>query len=166
MVFFSPGRGGGEKVEYGYKGKGATSHILIESSGRPLAICTTSAKGDEKDQVAPLLEKIKKLVDKAWKRGKVPVLEADKGYDAKRVRLEVLRRKVVPFIPYRQGSKAKKGVCYLEKFRWKVERTIAWIKTKYRRISIRWERKVKYWEGFLNFAVIGLWLKFLDKIIF
>jgi hypothetical protein len=98
--FFSTGRGGGEKVEYGYKGKGATSHILVESSRRPLAICTTSAKGDEKDQVAPLLEKIKKLVDKAWKRGKVPVLEADKRYDVKRVRLEILRRKVVPFIPY------------------------------------------------------------------
>ena len=113
-----------------------------------------------------LLQCLKKLVRKAWKRGKVPVLEADKGYDAKRVRLEVLRNKIVPLIPYRQGSKAKKGVCYLEKFRWKVERTIAWIKTKYRRISTRWERKVKYWEGFLHFAMIGLWLKFLDKIIF
>ena len=166
MVFFSSGRGGGEQVEYGYKGKGTTSHILVESSGRPLAICTTSAKGDEKDHVLPLLDKIKKLISKVWKKGEVAVLEADKGYDAKRVRMEVLRHKMIPFIPYRQGSKAKQGICYLEKFRWKVERTIAWIKTKYRRISTRWERKVKYWEGFLYFALIGLWLKFLDKNIF
>ena len=166
MVFFSNGRGGGEDVKYGYKGKGMTSHLLVEASGRPLAVCTTSAKGDERDQVVPLLRKVKKLTAKVWKRGKVPVLEADKGYDAKRVREGALKNKTVPLIPYREGSKVEKGFCYLEKYRWKVERTIAWIKTKYRRISTRWERKMKYWEGFLCFALIGLWMKFLVQNIF
>ena len=58
MVFFSSGKGGGEEVEYGYKGKGVTSHLLVDSEGRPLAITTTSAKGDERDQVDPLLKKV------------------------------------------------------------------------------------------------------------
>jgi hypothetical protein len=48
---------------------------------------------------------------------------------------------------------------------WKVERTIAWLKTRYRRISTRWERKVKYWNGFLQCALIGFWLKFLSQKI-
>jgi len=81
MVFFSNGRGGGEEVKHGYKGKGVASHLLVEASGRPLALSTTSAKGDERDQVVPLLRKVKKLTDRVWKTGKVPILEADKGYD-------------------------------------------------------------------------------------
>lgn len=125
MVFFSNGRGGGEEVKHGYKGKGVTSHLLVEASGRPLALSTTSAKGDERDQVVPLLRKVKKLTDRVWKIGKVLILEADKGYDAKRVRTGVLKNKTIPLIPHRQGSKAEKGLCYLEKYRWKVERTIA-----------------------------------------
>tara|TARA_B100000700_G_scaffold304456_1_gene377133 strand:+ start:379 stop:879 length:501 start_codon:yes stop_codon:yes gene_type:complete len=166
MVFFSSGRGGGEEVDYGYKGKGVTSHLLVDSEGRPLAITATSANGDERDQVDPLLKKVKRLTEKVWKRGSVPILEADKGYDAKRVRLIVLKNKVIPLIPYRKSSKARKGICYLEKFRWKVERTISWLKTRYRRISTRWERRVKYWRGFLQFALIDFWLKFLIKNIY
>ena len=163
MVFFSSGRGGGEQVEYGYKGKGVTNHLLVEAEGKPLVIRTTSAKGDEKDQVNPLLNKVKHLTAKTWRKGKMSVLEADKGYDAQRVRIAALKNKVFPLIPYRKGSRAEVGLCYLEKFRWKVERTIAWLKTRYRRISTRWERKVKYWNGFLQCALIGFWLKLLSQ---
>jgi transposase len=166
MVFFSGGRGGGEQVDYGYKGKGVTSHLLVDLDGRPLAVTATSAKGDERDQVDPLLRKIKSLIQKVWKQGKVPVVEADKGYDAERVRKDVLKNKVFPLISRRKNSKAEMGICYLEKSRWKVERTISWLKTKYRRISTRWERKMKYWNGFLQFSLIGYWLKFLTQNIF
>lgn len=58
------------------------------------------------------------------------VLEADKDYDAQRVRILALKNKVFPLIPYRKGSRAEVRLCYLEKFRWKVERTIAWLKTR------------------------------------
>ena len=71
MVFFSSGRGGGEQVEYGYKGKGVTNHLLVEAEGKPLVIRTTSAKGDEKDQVNPLLNKVKHLTAKTWRKGKM-----------------------------------------------------------------------------------------------
>ncbi len=166
MVFFSGGRGGGKQVDYGYKGKGVTSHLLVEREGRPLAITVTSAKGDERGQVNPLLKKIKPLIQKVWNQGKVPVVEADKGYDAERVRKDVLKNKAFPLIARRKNSKVEKGICYIEKIRWKVERTISWLKTKYRRISTRWERQVKYWNGFLQFALIGYWLKFLVQSIF
>jgi len=55
--FFSAGKGGGEEIEYGYKGKGTTSHLLCDGLGNPLKITTTSAAGDERQQVNPLLKK-------------------------------------------------------------------------------------------------------------
>ena len=58
----------------------------MEAEGRPLVVRTTSAKGDERNQVNPLLKKVKHLTAKTWKKGKASVLEADKGYDAQRVR--------------------------------------------------------------------------------
>ena len=56
--FFSPGKGGGEKVDYGYKGKGMTTHLLVDGLGQPLKATSTGASGDERKEVIPLLKKI------------------------------------------------------------------------------------------------------------
>jgi hypothetical protein len=77
MVFFSSGRGGGDQIDYGYKGKGVTSHLLVEKSGKTLAVTSTPASGDERKQVNPLLGKICGLINRVWKKGKTPILEAD-----------------------------------------------------------------------------------------
>jgi len=88
------------------------------------------------------------------------VLEADKGYDAMSLRITVLTMKIFPFIPYKNTSKKRQkiDVVYLEKRRWKVERAIAWMQRKFRRLVARWERKSKFWEGFLMFGVIRFWI--------
>jgi hypothetical protein len=39
--FFSAGKGGGEEIEYGYKGKGVTSHVLTDGQGNPIKITST-----------------------------------------------------------------------------------------------------------------------------
>ena len=77
-----------------------------------------------------MLKKVKHLREKTWKKGKVSVLEADKGYDAQRVRVATLKNKVFPLIPYRKGSRAEIGLCYLEKFRWNVEPNDCMVKNK------------------------------------
>jgi IS5 family transposase len=165
MVFFSSGRGGGELVDYGYKGKGVTSHLLVEKSGKPLAITSTPASGDERKQVKVLLGKIRRLISKIWKQGKIPIIEADKGYDSEETRLDALFHKVFPLIAYRKRTKGflTKGVCYIEKQRWVVERTISWLKTCFRRLTVRWERKAKYWNGLLLFGLLGYWMNFLSR---
>lgn len=165
MVFFSSGRGGGEQVDYGYKGKGVTSHLLVEKSGKPLAITATPSSGDERKQVSPLLGKISSLIKKAWSRGKVPILEADKGYDSIETRYDVLSCKVFPLIARKKNTKGykKQGTCYLEKQRWVVERTISWLKTSFRRLTVRWERKMKYWKGLLTLGLVGYWMKYLSR---
>ena len=55
--FFSAGKGGGEGVSYGYKGKGVTSHLLVDGKGSPLQITVTGADGDERQEVIPLVKK-------------------------------------------------------------------------------------------------------------
>jgi hypothetical protein len=77
MVFFPSGRGGGDQIDYGYKGKGVTSHLVVEKSGKPLSVTSTPASGDERKQVSPLLGKICGLINRVWKKGKTPILEAD-----------------------------------------------------------------------------------------
>lgn len=56
--FFSGGKGGGEMVDYGYKGKGVTTHLLADGEGNPLSFEVTSAKGDERQQVEKLISPI------------------------------------------------------------------------------------------------------------
>lgn len=55
--FYSSGKGGGDLVDYGYKGKGVTSHLLIDNLGNPLGISCTGASGDERKEVLPLIKK-------------------------------------------------------------------------------------------------------------
>ncbi len=133
-----------------------TTHLLAEKSGRPLAVTSKPASGDERQQVGLLLNKIHALIGKIWKKGKISILEAHKGYDAMDVRKEALSHKVFPLIARRKRTKGYRqpGLCYLEKQRGVVERTISWLKTRFRRLSVRGERKKKYWEGFLLFALL------------
>ena len=153
-------------VDYGYKGKGVTTHLLVEGNGNPLSFEVTSAKGDERQQVEKVLIPIEGKIQKLYGLYQlIPILEADKGYDANELRDKLLNRRIFPFIPYRKigaVKKAEKVVCELKRFRWKVERAIAWLQRKFRRIVVRWERKVKYWRGFLNFSLIYFWTEKLS----
>ena len=40
-ALFPPGKGGGEEVAYGYKGKGILIHTITEGNGMPMANRTT-----------------------------------------------------------------------------------------------------------------------------
>ncbi|WP_171005687.1 transposase [Candidatus Rhabdochlamydia sp. T3358] len=98
-------------------------------------------------------------------REKHPILEADKGYDSEQTRIDVLSYKVFPLIARKRNTKGYKikGICYLEKQRWVVERTISWLKTGFRRLTVRWERKAVYWNGLLMFGLLGYWMNFLSR---
>ena len=56
---FPPGKGGGEEVAYGRKGKGILIHTLTEGGGMPLANSTTAANKSEREQIFPLLNSVK-----------------------------------------------------------------------------------------------------------
>lgn len=66
--FFSAGKGGGEEITYGYKGKGSTTHLLIDAHGNPLYTTSTSAAGDERKEVVPLIKKNQKMARASRKK--------------------------------------------------------------------------------------------------
>ena len=90
---FPPGKGGGDGVAYGGKGKGILIHTLTEGSGMPLSNRTTPANGSETNQVIPLLDSVKVKSNKPGRpRKPLKVLAADKGYDSKDKRAALRRR--------------------------------------------------------------------------
>lgn len=102
MGLFPPGKGGGEGVAYGHKGKGVLIHTLTEGNGMPLANCTTPANGNEREIVIPLLDSVKVKTNKPGRPSqRVKVLAADKGYDSKDKRAALRKRGIRPQWPKR-----------------------------------------------------------------
>ena len=97
MVLFPPGKGGGEGVNYGYKGKGILIHSITDANGMPVVAITTPANGDERQQVLPLLDKIRLATLKRGNPKRRPkVIAADKGYDAKWLRHNLRTKGIRP----------------------------------------------------------------------
>lgn len=151
-------------MSHGYKGKGSLIHLLADGNGKPLAVTTTGAKGNERLEVEKLLDKTT-ILPKPRLAEKMMVLEADKGYDCDWLRQVLLTRGIFPFIPCRkirgrdipQTTEVMKTF-HLEKKRWQVERAFAWLKRRCRRLMVRWERKEVVWEGFVTMGLIYTWL--------
>ena len=140
MVFFSRGKGGGEEIEYGFKGKETTTHLLVDSNGSPVALTSTAANGDERQQVEPLLDRVRVKIENVQERlGTIPIFEADKGYDADELRHKLLKRHIFPWIcrHKKPGKTAEKIESTLKRMRWKVERAISWLQRKFRRLAVR-----------------------------
>jgi hypothetical protein len=160
MALFPPGKGGGEGVAYGRKGKGILIHRLTDATGMPLSTRTTPAKGDERAQVLPLLDPLHVRTGKQGRpRTRLKGLAAEKGYDAKDLRRHLRTRGIRPQIPKRiwkrrkpRGRPIKKDVP-----RHQAERTFAWFQRQYRRLVVRWERLAACFNAFLAIAMSHLW---------
>jgi len=161
MALFPPGKGGGEGVARGGKGKGMLIHSLTEGGGMPLANRTTPAKGDERAQVRPLLDAVKIRTGKRGRpRKRLRVIATEKGYDAKALREKLRKRGIRAQSPKRvwktkkpQGRPIKQVVP-----RFQAERTFAWFQKKYRRLVVRWEWLAACFEAFLTLATIHIWV--------
>ncbi len=160
-ALFPPGKGGGEEVAYGHKGKGVLIHTLTEGNGMPLANSTTPANGSEREQVIPLLDKVKlKTLKPGRPRKRVKVLATDKGYDSKEKRAALRKRGIRPQIPKRvwKNRKNKGRPIKISAPRYQQERCFAWYQRKYRRLAVRWERQTVYFDAFIDLATIHIWI--------
>ena len=158
---FPPGKGVGDEVEHGYKGKGVTTHLLTEGNGLPLAATGTGAAGNERDQVGKLFERVRVYHGYGRPKRCTHEMHADKGYDSKALRIFLRNKGIRPVIPRRvwktkkqtPGRKLPKS-----RDRWKVERCFAWMQRKFRRLVVRWERRSKYWNGFIQLGIVMMWV--------
>ena len=161
MALFPPGKGGGEEVGYGYKGKGILIHTLTEGNGMPLSNSTTAANGSEREQIIPLLDSVKlKTLKRGRPKKRVKVLAADKGYDSQDKRAILRKRGIRPQLPKRTyKSKKNRGrPIKISVPRFQQGRCFAWYQRKYRRLVVRWERQKNNFDAFLFLGTIHIWI--------
>ena len=162
MALFPPGKGGGEGVARGGKGKGLLIHSLTDGGGMPLANRTTPANGDERAQGVPLLDAVKVRTGKRGRpRKRLKVIATDKSYDAKALRQRLRQRGIRAQIPKRVWkTKTQRGRPMKQVVpRFQAERTFAWFQKKYRRLVVRWERLAACFDAFLAVATIHIWIQ-------
>jgi len=148
-------------VKRGKKGKGILIHCLTEANGLPLSATTTGANQNEGTQVVPLLEAVHVQAQTPGRpKKRVKALGGDKAYDSKKVREQLRKRSIQPQIPKREWKGKRRRLGRPVKItvpRWQMERAFAWLQRKYRRLVVRWERVPRYFNAFLQLALIHLW---------
>jgi transposase len=160
-ALFPPGKGGGEGVAYGGKGKGILIHLITDANGMPISACTTPANGNERQQVLPLIDRIKVKTAKVGRpKKRFKVIAADRGYDAKWLRQSLRQRGIRGQIPKRKwrGRKRLGRPIQISVPRFQQERCFAWLQRKYRRLVVRWERLSSCFNAFLYLSIIHIWL--------
>ena len=119
---------------------------MVERTGLPLAAPLSGANRHDSMPFEEVLDAIPPIRTPAGRRRKRPAkLHADKGYDIPRCRSALRRRRIRVRI-------ARKGVDSsqrLGRHRWVVERTLAWL-NRFRRLSVRYERRADIHQAFLS----------------
>lgn len=136
------------------RGKSGTKRsLLTDRRGAPLAAVVTGANTNDKTVALETLDAIvvkrpEKLVYRLHH------LCLDKGYDYADVITGVLARDYILHLKRRgQDDKPVDGAKKYPARRWVVERTHSWM-NRFRRLLIRWEKKVENYKAMLHVACV------------
>ncbi|WP_438612766.1 IS5 family transposase [Kocuria sabuli] len=116
---------------------GTKYHLLVTADGLPLAVAITGANRHDSMLVEPILNGLAPVKGRGRgrPRRRPGKLHADKAYDNRRVRRYLRRRGITARIA-RIGVNSSER---LGRYRWVVERTIAWL-LAFRRLAVRYDR--------------------------
>ena len=132
---------------------------MVDRTGVPLAARLTGANRHESVVFADLIDAIPPIKQASGRRRKRPAkLHADKAYDVPRCRRALSRRHIKIRIA-RKGIEPKER---LGRHRWVVERTLAWL-NRYRRLTIRYERRDDIHEAFLSLGCALICWNYLQR---
>ena len=137
----------------------------MDGNGMPLSVTSTPASGSEREQVSPLLQRVKVYHGYGRPRRCPNEIHADRGCDSRILRIFLTKKGVRPVIPKRtwKGRRQPSGKKVpTSTSRFQVERCFAWMQRKFRRLVARWERRDLYLNGFLQISIIMIWE---DKLI-
>jgi transposase len=130
---------------------------VVDRRGIPLAVMLTGANQHESTVFEALLDRIPPIKrPRGRPRTRPDKLHADKAYDIPRCR-QALRRRHIKVRIARKGIESSKR---LGRHRWVVERTLAWL-AKYRRLTIRYERRADIHRAFLHLGCALICLNYL-----
>jgi transposase len=127
---------------------GTKRHLITDRHGIPLAFLLTGANVHDSIPFEDLLDAVPPVAGKRGRpRSRPDKLHADKAYDHRRCRRACLHRRIKPRI-------ARRGVDTSQKLgghRWVIERSFAWF-NKFRRLTIRYERRLDMHHAFTSIA--------------
>lgn len=143
--------------------KGTKRSLLTEGHGLPLAVTVAGANRHDMKLTEATLEAI--VIERPQPTPEKPQhLCLDKGYDYPEVRELVNRWGYTAHIRNRgEEATAKERVPGYRARRWVVERTHSWL-NRFRRLLIRWEKKVDNYLAMLHFACA--WITFRAAGVF
>lgn len=125
---------------------GTKRHLIGDRQGIPLASLLTGANRHDSKVFEDLIDAVPPIKQPSGQRRRRPAkLHADKAYNIPRCRRFLHRRHI-------QVRIARKGVessQRLGRHRWVIERTLAWL-ARYRRLTIRYERRMDIHQAFLT----------------
>jgi len=131
--------------------RGTKRCVLTEGKGVPLAVVVDGANRNDMKMTAATLDAI--VVDRPEPTLDTPQhLALDKGFDSQEVRDAVAARHYIAHIRARgEEAAAKREIPGYRARRWVVERTHSWM-NRFRRLLIRWEKKVENYLAMLELA--------------
>jgi transposase len=130
---------------------GVKRSLLTEGHGVPLGVVVAGANRPDMKLVAPTLYSL--VVERPEPTPAQPQgLCLDKGYDSEEVRATLAVFGFTAHLRTRgEEAHALKRKAGVRARRWVVERTHSWM-NRFRRILIRWDKKVDNYLAFLHFA--------------
>ena len=132
---------------------------MVDRQGIPLAVLLSAANTHDSMLFEALLDAIEPIKRPRGRPRKRPEkVHADKAYDFAKCR-RFLRKYGM------KGRIARRGIESSERLglhRWVVERTQAWF-NRYRRLSVRYERRADIHEAYLSLGASLICLSFLEK---
>jgi len=119
---------------------------MVDRQGIPLATRLTAANRHDTIGFEALLDAVPPTRTPAGRRRTRPAkVHADKAYDIPRCRQALSQRHITIRIARKRVDSSKR----LGRHRWVVERTLAWLH-RYRRLTIRYERRADIHQAFLT----------------
>src|SRR5215210_7779733 len=141
---------------------GSKYHLLVDRFGIPLSVRLSAANTPDDDLLEPLVHAIPPIVGPRGRPGRPRFrpakLHADKAYDSSEKRRALRARGITPRIARRGVESSER----LGRYRWAVERSLAWL-LGFRRLGVRYERRAEMLEGLLRLACTLICIRFLSR---
>jgi transposase len=143
--------------------RGSKDHLVVDRNGIPLAVRLPAANVHDSNLLEPIVDAIPAVVGPRGRPGrprKRPAkLHADKAYDSSEKRRALRSRGITPRIA-RCGVESSER---LGRYRWIVERSLAWL-LGCRRLGVRYERRADLLQGLLHLACSLVCIGFLSPL--
>ncbi|MBG0566624.1 IS5 family transposase [Actinoplanes aureus] len=138
---------------------GSKHHLICDGNGTPVYVLTSGANVPDIKRALDLLDCYPPIAGRPGRpRRRFAALLADKAYSSAAFRQACHERGTEPIIPKPKTH----GVKGLGKLRYVVEQTFALLH-QFRRLAVRWERRLDIHDGFVSLAcVLICWRRLIN----